>query len=260
MSEFDTRGGNPAKPYVLSLWHELLLVGPLLLALHHNLRAVPHSQQPAQLLVQGFILTVQTLPFSRELGFLLLPLLNGDALRAGDPVPFLQHPPRSLESPQVCLVCSLELLPPTLPVNGVQLFHDGRCLQEGFSQTDHLVQVADPLGAGAHLILQAASLAGDAIQPGFQIIQRFNVVIGQIRQGVSELFCVADLRLFTIYNNNAIRFIFAISILVSNKISTMHLRLMKGSSVNSGLHNRKNGFREAPRNIAYCFQKKVAHI
>ena len=244
------------------LWLDLqcLLVSPLPFTFHYDLRAMPHGQQPAHLLIQRLVLPVQTLTFSRELSLLLLPLLNGDPLRAGDSVPFLQHPPRSLESPQVCLVCSLELLPPTLPVNGVQLFLDGLRPQEGFAQPDHLVKVADPLCTVTHLILQAASLAGDAIQPGFLIIQRFNVVIGQIRQGVSELFCVADLRLFTIYNNNAIRFIFAISILVSNKINTMHLRLMKGFFVNSGLHNRKNGFREAPRNIAYCFQKKVAHI
>ena len=42
------------------LWLDLqhLLVRPLLPALHYDLRAMPHGQQPAHLLIQGLVLSI----------------------------------------------------------------------------------------------------------------------------------------------------------------------------------------------------------
>ena len=169
---------------------------PALLALRYNLRAVLHHQQLDQLILQGRMLSIQSLPASHQLSLLLLPLLNGNLLGTGDSVPFLQHPPRRWEGPQMRRMGCLELLPATFPVDAIQLFHNRLHPQKGFSQPDHLVQVADLLGAGTHLILQAAGLAGDAIQRGFQVAQRFDVMLGQAEQCIGKLFCIADPRLF----------------------------------------------------------------
>ena len=52
------------------LWLDLqyLHVRPLLIALHHDLRAVPHGQQSAQLLIQRLVLAVLFLPLLNETG------------------------------------------------------------------------------------------------------------------------------------------------------------------------------------------------
>ena len=73
-----------AVSYWLWLDQQSLLLRPLPFALHCNLSAVLHHQQLAQLILQGSMLPVQLLPVPHQLSLLILSLLNGDPLRAGD--------------------------------------------------------------------------------------------------------------------------------------------------------------------------------
>ena len=84
-----------------------------------DLRAVLHHQQPAKLALQGSILLVHLLPVPLQLCLFFFPALNGDSLRAGDPIPLLQHTPSSLVGPQVRLMGGHKFLPTALPVKEV---------------------------------------------------------------------------------------------------------------------------------------------
>ncbi len=102
--------------------------------------------------------------------------MYGDALRAGDPIPILQHPSRSLASPRICLAGGFIFLPVALPVDSVQLIHDGFRPQEGFAHPNHLIQIVDPLGNSAYAILRTAGLIADAPQQDLQVLQCFNII------------------------------------------------------------------------------------